>query len=75
MHSNKKNLHQKASLVASGFVSSKGKFLGDVHWYAIHWRGVGGVRGGTFLIKEQWEKSLLSLGAKNSDGHLLHCCK
>ena len=37
--------------------------------------GRGGKGRGTFLIKEQWEKSLLSLGAKNSDEHLLHCCK
>ena len=35
--------------------------------------GVGEDRG-KFLIKEQWEKSMLSLGAKNSNGYLLHCC-
>ena len=26
------------------------------------------------FIKEQWEKSLLSLGPENSTGYLLHCC-
>ena len=25
-----------------------------------------------FFIKEQWDKSLVSLVAKNSNGHLLH---
>ena len=33
-------------------------------------------RGETFLIKEQWEKLLLFLGAKNSNAiYLLQCCK
>ena len=32
--------------------------------------------GGNFLIKEQWEKLLLFLGAKNSNAiYLLQCCK
>ena len=32
--------------------------------------------GGDFLIKEQWEKLLLFLGAKNSNAiYLLQCCK
>ena len=36
----KKTCTKKASLVASGLVlSSKGKFLGDLDWYAIHRRG------------------------------------
>ena len=35
--------------------------------------GVGKGGRGVF-IKEQWEKSLLSLGPENSTGYLLHCC-
>ena len=35
--------------------------------------GGGGVCGEKF-VKEQRDKSLLSLRAKNSDGYLLHCC-
>ena len=36
--------------------------------------GGGGKGGRGVFIKEQWEKSLLSLGPENSNGYLLHCC-
>ena len=39
----------------------------------LYIRDEGGGRRGVF-IKEQWEKSLLSLGPENSTGYLLDCC-
>ena len=47
--------------------------LRDVHKFDTR-KGQGG-EGGGFFIKEQWEKSLLSLGPENSHGYLLRCCK
>ena len=64
----KKNL-QKASLVLHAFVSTKGMYIN-----LIPVRDKVG-RGGGFFIKEQWEKSLLSVGPENSHGYLLRCCK
>ena len=64
----KKNL-QKASLVLHAFVSAKGMYINLIPVRDKVGRGEG------FFIKEQWEKSLLSLGTENSHGYLLRCCK
>ena len=48
--------------------------LRDVHKFDTR-KGQGGEGGGGFFIKEQWEKSLLSVGPENSHGYLLRCCK
>ena len=38
------------------------------------WGGGGGGVCGEKFVKEQRDKSLFSLRAKNSNGYLLHCC-
>ena len=48
--------------------------LRDVHKFDTR-KGQGGEGEGGFFIKEQWEKSLLSVGPENSHGYLLRCCK
>ena len=64
----KKKTCTKVFLVVSAFFSAK-----ECTLICYPKRGWGKI-GGKFLIKEQWEKSLLSLGAKNSNGYLLYCC-
>ena len=67
----KKKTFKKASLVVHDFVSAKGMYI---NFIPARDKGGGGERGGGFFIKEQWEKSLLSLGLENSNGYFLHCC-
>ena len=62
----KKNPCRKASLVPHDFVSAKGMYINMIP--------ARDRRGGGFFIKEQWKKSLLSLGPENSNGYLSHCC-
>lgn len=56
----KKKTCTKVFLVVSAFFSAK-----ECTLICYPKRGWGKI-GGKFLIKEQWEKSLLSLGTKNS---------
>ena len=63
----KKKTCKKASLVLHALVSATRMYIN-----LIPARDKWG--GGGFFIKEQWEKSLLSLGPENSNGYLLHCC-
>ena len=64
----KKKSCKKASLVVHAFVSTMGMYIN-----LIRDKGQRGGGGGLF-IKEQWEKSSLSLGPEHSDGYLLRCC-
>ena len=60
---------KKASLAFHALVSATRMYIN-----LIPTRDKWGGGGGGFSIKEQWEKSLLSLGPENSNGYLLHCC-
>ena len=60
---------QSLSLLVSAFLSAKGMYI-----YLLPTGGGGDWGRGTFFIKEQRDKILLSVGVKNSDGYLLHYC-